>query len=254
MKKIYVEGLVKSFKGRKILNGVSLSVGQGEVVGLLGPNGAGKTTTFYITVGLIEADNGKIMLDNEDITSMPMYERARRGLSYLPQEPSVFRKLTVRDNLRAIVEFMDLSKEEGERRIAARLDELGINHLSDVKAYALSGGERRRLEIARAMVTDPSFLLLDEPFAGIDPKAVGDIQDIVSHLREKGIGVLVTDHNVEATLGICDRAYIMHDGALLESGSPSEILGSSRVRDVYLGDRCFVWPPLPPGVAHPEGD
>ncbi len=236
-KKISVNELVKSYKGRRVLDGISLEVEQGEVVGLLGPNGAGKTTSFYITVGLIRADEGTVFLGEDDITEMSMYERAREGISYLPQEPSVFRKLTVEQNIRAILEFQDITKDELEVRLESLLTGLGVDHLTDVKAYALSGGERRRVEIARAMVNEPSFLLLDEPFSGIDPKAVGDIQDIVGELKAQGIGVLVTDHNVEATLGICDRAYIIDEGKMLLSGSPSDILDSDRVREVYLGDR-----------------
>ncbi len=240
MKRISVEGLCKSFKGRKVLNGVSLTVGQGEVVGLLGPNGAGKTTTFYITVGLIGADSGSVLLMGEDITDMPMYERARRGVSYLPQEPSVFRKLTVEDNIRAIAQYRGISRSEENEVVDSLLEDLGITHVAKSMAYALSGGERRRVEIARALVNEPSFLLLDEPFSGIDPKAVADIQDIVRELCARSIGVLVTDHNVEATLGICDHAYIIDSGAVLEAGTPAEILDSTRVREVYLGDRFSI--------------
>ncbi len=237
MKSFGVEGLVKSFKGRRVVDGVTLSVNSGEVVGLLGPNGAGKTTTFYMIVGLIVPDSGKVYLDGEDLTGVPMYERARRGIGYLPQEHSVFRKLTVAENIRAILEFHDLPQEEMLRRERALLEELGILHIASVKGYALSGGERRRVEIARALVNSPSFLLLDEPFSGIDPIAVGDIQDIVVALKEKGIGILITDHNVGATLGICDRAYIIDKGTILKSGRPDEILSSQRVREVYLGER-----------------
>ena len=237
MKKISVEGLVKSYKGRRVVDGVSLEVEPGEVVGLLGPNGAGKTTTFYITVGLINADEGRVKLGEKDITRMAMYERARNGLSYLPQEPSVFRKLTVEENIKAVLEYLGLSAKEVKARLASLMEELGVAHLRKTKAYALSGGERRRVEIARALTNSPSFLLLDEPFSGIDPKAVGDIQDIIKELSSKGIGVLVTDHNVGATLGICDRAYIIDSGKLLLSGTPEEILDSSEVRDVYLGER-----------------
>ena len=238
MKKISVEGLVKSYKGRKVLEGISLEIKSGEIVGLLGPNGAGKTTTFYMIVGLIDSDEGVVFLDSADITSMSMCERARVGISYLPQEPSVFRKLTVADNIKAILEFVDdIAPGEIEERLAGLLEDLGLTHLADVRAYALSGGERRRVEIARALVNSPSFLLLDEPFSGIDPKSVGDIQDIVNDLKAKGIGVLITDHNVEATLGICDRAYIISDGKVLTSGAPSEILESAKAREVYLGER-----------------
>lgn len=237
MKRLAVKGLVKSYRKRRVVDGVSIHVEPGEVVGLLGPNGAGKTTTFYMMVGLISPDEGRVFLGEKDMTTLAMYERARLGISYLPQEPSVFRKLTVEDNVRAILEFMDIPEEELEERLKLHLEDLGILHLSNVKAYALSGGERRRLEIARAMVNKPSFLLLDEPFSGIDPIAVGDVQGIVLELKKKGIGVLVTDHNVGATLGICDRAYIMDAGKLLKSGTPAEILESPKVREVYLGER-----------------
>lgn len=237
MKKLAVKGLVKSFKKRAVVDGVSLSIEPGAVVGLLGPNGAGKTTTFYMTVGLISPDKGKVMLGDRDITGMPMYERARLGISYLPQEPSVFRKLTVEENVRSILEFLDITRDELEGRLNGLLEELGIGHLAKTKAYALSGGERRRVEIARAMVNSPSFLLLDEPFSGIDPIAVGDIQELVLELKKKGIGILITDHNVGATLGICDHAYIIDSGKLLKAGTPMEILDSRRVREVYLGDK-----------------
>lgn len=237
MKRVHVEGLVKSYKGRRVLDGVSLSIEPGEIVGLLGPNGAGKTTTFYIVVGLIDADEGTVKLNGEDITDAAMCDRALRGISYLPQEPSVFRKLTVEENIRAILEFLDIPSEEKEERLRAQLEELGVAHLAEAKAYTLSGGERRRVEIARAMVNSPCFVLLDEPFSGIDPIAVSDIQDIVVGLKDKGIGVLVTDHNVSATLGICDRAYIIGEGKIIEAGTPAEIIESTRVREAYLGDR-----------------
>jgi len=237
VEKLVVKGLCKSFKRRKVVDGVSLDVEPGRIVGLLGPNGAGKTTTFYMIVGLIAPDAGSVLLEGEDITRLAMYERARRGIGYLPQEPSVFRKLTVEENVRAILEFLDIPKAEVQRRLKAHLEDLGISHLAGSKAYSLSGGERRRVEIARAMVNSPRFLLLDEPFSGIDPIAVGDIQDIMTGLKEKGIGILVTDHNVGATLGICDYAYIIDDGRLLKSGAPEEILESRRVREAYLGER-----------------
>ena len=237
MEKLVVKGLCKSFKRRKVVDGVSLDVEPGRIVGLLGPNGAGKTTTFYMIVGVIAPDAGSVLLEGEDITRLAMYERARRGIGYLPQEPSVFRKLTVEENVRAILEFLDIPKAEVQRRLKAHLEDLGISHLAGSKAYSLSGGERRRVEIARAMVNSPRFLLLDEPFSGIDPIAVGDIQDIMTGLKEKGIGILVTDHNVGATLGICDYAYIIDDGRLLKSGAPEEILESRRVREAYLGER-----------------
>ena len=236
MKKLSVKGLVKRFKKRTVVDGVSMSVGPGEIVGLLGSNGAGKTTTFYMIVGLISPDSGQVRIGDADITSLPMYERARLGISYLPQEPSVFRKLTVEDNLLAIIEFLDIAREERTELLSRLMDDLGISHLRSAKAYSLSGGERRRVEIARAMVNSPRYLLLDEPFSGIDPIAVGDVQNIILELRKKGIGILVTDHNVGATLGICDRAYIMDAGVLLKSGTPAEILESQRVREVYLGE------------------
>jgi len=238
LKKISVQGLVKSYKGRQVLSGVNLEVKSGEIVGLLGPNGAGKTTTFYMITGLVGVDGGAVSIDSTDISSMSMCERARLGISYLPQEASVFRKLTVAENIRAILEFVDdIAPGEITERLSVLLDELGLTHIADTKAYALSGGERRRVEIARALVNSPSFLLLDEPFSGIDPKSVGDIQDIVNELKAKGIGVLITDHNVEATLGICDRAYIINDGKVLTSGTPSEILECTKTREVYLGER-----------------
>ena len=214
-----------------------MHVEPGEIVGLLGPNGAGKTTTFYMIVGLIPPDQGQVLIGDRDITAMPMYDRARLGISYLAQEPSVFRKLTVEENVRSVLEFIDMPRPEMMERLNSLLDELGVLHLSKTKAYALSGGERRRVEIARALVNEPSFLLLDEPFSGIDPIAVSDTQDIMLDLKKKGIGVLVTDHNVGATLGICDRAYIIGAGKLLKSGTPTEILDSRRVREMYLGDK-----------------
>ncbi len=237
MKKISVEGLVKSYKGRRVVDGISISVEPGEVVGLLGPNGAGKTTTFYMTVGLVAPDKGRVFINGEDVTATPMYRRARMGVSYLAQEPSVFRKLTVEENVRAVLEFLDIPRGEMEERLSHHLEELGVLHLADVKAFALSGGERRRVERARSLVNSPAFFLLDEPFSGIVPIAVGDIQDIVKGLTESGIGVLITDHNVSATLGICDRAYIIDKGAILKDGTPQEIMGSQKGRDVYLGER-----------------
>jgi lipopolysaccharide export system ATP-binding protein len=230
------DGLCKRLGGREILRAVSLEVHAGEVVGLLGPNGAGKTTTFYAIVGLIRPDRGSVQLNGVDITARPMYLRARQGISYLPQEPSVFRKLTVEENILAILETLQLSREERAERLAGLLEELSIAHLAKSKAYALSGGERRRVEITRALVTAPIFMLLDEPFAGIDPLAILDIQGIVGQLKERGIGILITDHNVRETLGICDRAYILNDGAVLEEGSPQEIASSRRARELYLGE------------------
>ena len=229
--------LCKRLGGRQVLRDVSITVRAGEVVGLLGPNGAGKTTTFYAIVGLIRPDSGNVVLDGDDVTRDPMYVRARKGISYLPQEPSVFRKLTVEDNLRAILETLPISHEERNNRLAALLEELSIAHLAKSKALSLSGGERRRLEITRALVIDPSFMLLDEPFAGIDPIAVLDIQNIVGQLKDRGIGVLITDHNVRETLGICDRAYILNAGSILEEGTPDAIANSPLAREFYLGQR-----------------
>jgi lipopolysaccharide export system ATP-binding protein len=230
------EGLVKSLGGRQILGGVSIEVRAGEVVGLLGPNGAGKTTTFYVMVGLLRPDRGRVMLGDRDLTDEPMYKRARLGVSYLPQEPSVFRKLTVEENILAILETLPLSHEERSERLASLLEELSIAHLAKNRAYTLSGGERRRLEITRALVTSPRFMLLDEPFAGIDPIAVLDIQSIIAQLRSRGIGVLITDHNVRETLGICDRAYILNAGSILEEGTPEVIAMSRKARELYLGE------------------
>jgi len=234
---LQADGLCKQLGGREILRSVSLEVRAGEVVGLLGPNGAGKTTTFYVIVGLIRPDRGRVLLNGIDVTDDPMYLRARKGVSYLPQEPSVFRKLTVEENILAILETLQLTREERAERLAALLQELSIAHLATSKAFSLSGGERRRVEITRALVTQPTFMLLDEPFAGIDPLAILDIQSIVAQLRERGIGILITDHNVRETLGICDRAYILTDGAVLEEGTPQQIAGSQRARELYLGER-----------------
>ena len=229
-------GLCKSYRGRKVVDEVSLKLTQGEIVGLLGPNGAGKTTTFYIIVGLISPDRGQVLITNTEITSMPMYQRARSGISYLPQEPSVFRKLTVEENLRAITETLALSSKQQEGLVTELLEEFGIDHLRGQGAYTLSGGERRRLEIARALVLTPKFILLDEPFAGIDPLAVRDIQSIISRLKTKRIGILITDHNVRETLNITDRAYIINNGRILRDGSPEELTNDLEVKKVYLGD------------------
>jgi lipopolysaccharide export system ATP-binding protein len=231
------DSLWKRLGGREILRSVSLEVHAGEVVGLLGPNGAGKTTTFYAIVGLIRPDRGNVRLNGADITTEPMYLRARQGISYLPQEPSVFRKLSVEENILAILETLQLTREERGERLGELLEELSIAHLAKNKAYSLSGGERRRVEITRALVTAPTFMLLDEPFAGIDPLAILDIQSIVGQLKERGIGILITDHNVRETLGICDRAYILNNGEVLEEGSPQDIASSQRARDLYLGER-----------------
>jgi lipopolysaccharide export system ATP-binding protein len=231
------EGLNKSFGGRRVVNDVSIEVRAGDVVGLLGPNGAGKTTTFHMMVGLTRPDSGTVLLNGENVTQLPMYERARRGVSYLPQEPSIFRKLSVEDNLLAILETLALTPVERRDRLRQLLDELGITRLAKNKALSLSGGERRRVEITRALVLSPSFMLLDEPFAGIDPIAVVDIQGIVTQLKERGIGVLITDHNVRETLGICDRAYILNEGTILEEGDPARIADSKRAREIYLGEK-----------------
>jgi lipopolysaccharide export system ATP-binding protein len=227
--------LAKSFKGRRVVNQVSVRVEQGEIVGLLGPNGAGKTTTFYLITGLIRPDAGQVRLDGHDLTRAPMYERARAGIGYLAQEPSIFRKMTVEENILAILETRDLGREERQRQLDRMLDELSIKHLRRSRAYSLSGGERRRLEITRALVTDPKFMLLDEPFAGVDPIAVHDIQTIVAGLRHRGIGVLITDHNVEQTLDIVDRAYIMFEGKVQAAGKVSELVYDDRVAQLYLG-------------------
>jgi len=229
------ERLTKIYRGRKVVNDVAVQLRQGEIVGLLGPNGAGKTTTFYMIVGLIQPLSGRIVLDSEDITKLPMYERARRGIGYLSQEPSIFRKLSVEDNILAILETLPLSTEERSARLERLLDELSIKRLRKSKAYALSGGERRRLEITRALVTDPKFMMLDEPFAGVDPIAVHDIQTIVAGLRHRGIGVLISDHNVEQTLDIVDRAYIMFDGQVKVSGTVRDLVFDDTVADIYLG-------------------
>src|SRR5690606_34672948 len=228
-------GLVKEFRKRRVVNNVDLHVTQGEIVGLLGPNGAGKTTTFYMMVGLIAPDAGRVTIGKEDVTDTPMFRRARKGIGYLAQEPSIFRKLTVEENVRAILQMMGLSKEEQQRRLEVLLDELGIKHLRHSKAYALSGGERRRLEITRALVGRPKFMLLDEPFAGVDPIAVHDIQQIVADLRQRNIGVLISDHNVEQTLDIVDRAYIMYEGRVRVSGTVSELVWNDEVAEIYLG-------------------
>jgi len=229
------DGLTKIYRGRKVVNDVALRLQQGEIVGLLGPNGAGKRTTFYMIVGLIQPDSGRILFDGQDISKLPMYERARRGIGYLSQEPSIFRKLSVEDNILAILETLPLSTAERSARLEKLLDELSIKRLRKNKAYSLSGGERRRLEITRALVTDPKFMMLDEPFAGVDPIAVHDIQQIVAGLRHRGIGVLISDHNVEQTLDIVDRAYIMFDGQVKVSGTVRDLVFDDTVADIYLG-------------------
>ncbi len=236
MSKLRVDTLKKRYKSRVVVKDVSLEVSSGEVVGLLGPNGAGKTTCFYMIVGLVAVDGGRIFIDGRDISRMAMHKRARLGLSYLPQEASVFRKLTVEENVRAVLELQALSETEIQQRLEQLLRDLSIAHLHKATAISLSGGERRRVEIARALATRPNFILLDEPFAGVDPIAVLDIQRIIRFLRERSIGILITDHNVRETLGICDRAYIINDGSVLASGVPDEIVYNENVRRVYLGE------------------
>jgi lipopolysaccharide export system ATP-binding protein len=230
------QGLQKSFRSRQVVQDFGFEIRQGEVVGLLGPNGAGKTTCFYMVVGLIEADAGRITLDDEDITGLPMHLRARKGIGYLPQEASVFRRLSVADNIMAVLELRaDLAADARQAELDALLDELKISHIATQKGISLSGGERRRVEIARALAANPRYMLLDEPFAGVDPISVGEIQRIVRHLRDRGIGVLVTDHNVREALGICEHAYILNEGKVLARGTPAEILAHKQVREVYLG-------------------
>jgi lipopolysaccharide export system ATP-binding protein len=236
MATLLAKDLVKTYGKKRVVASVSLEVESGHVVGLLGPNGAGKTTTFYMVIGLIRPDGGRVFLDEEDITSYPMYIRARKGIGYLPQEASIFRKLTVEDNILAILETLPLSRSERHSRLEELLEELNIGHLAQQRAYTLSGGERRRVEITRALVTTPSFILLDEPFAGIDPIAVVDIQKVIGQLKERGIGIVISDHNVRETLGVCDRAYILNEGMLIESGPPETIASSSVAREVYLGE------------------
>ncbi|OGV77136.1 MAG: LPS export ABC transporter ATP-binding protein [Methylotenera sp. RIFCSPLOWO2_02_FULL_45_14] len=235
MSELVVENLRKSYKARTVVQDISLTIKSGEVIGLLGPNGAGKTTSFYMMVGLVALDAGRILLDGKDLSRMPIHMRARLGLSYLPQEPSIFRKLTVSENILAILQLQDISEEAMDEKLESLLEELHITHIRDSAAVSLSGGERRRVEIARCLASDPSFILLDEPFAGIDPIAVIDIQQIIRFLSARNIGVLITDHNVRETLGICDRAYIVNEGHVFASGIPSEIVASESVREVYLG-------------------
>ncbi len=234
-RKLVIEGLTKSYRGRPVIQDISLHIQSGEVVGLLGPNGAGKTTTFYCIVGLVHPDAGRVLLGGQDVTRLPMYLRARSGISYLPQEPSIFRKMTVEENLVAILETLDMPREEIRQRTAAVLEELKIAHLAKSRAYNLSGGERRRAEIARSLVISPSFILLDEPFSGIDPIAVADIQKIIYQLKRKGIGLLMTDHNVQETLRITDRAYIIAEGRIFRKGSPDQLAADPKVREIYLG-------------------
>ena len=237
METLYTQDLVKSYRKRRVVDGVSIEINESEIVGLLGPNGAGKTTTFYMVVGMVKPDHGQVYISDRDITRMPMYKRARIGVGYLSQEPSVFRKLTVEENIYAILEMMALTKDECRVRLNQLMEELGVAHVAKNKAYSISGGERRRLEIARALVTSPSFLLLDEPFAGVDPIAISDIQKIIAGLKAKNIGILITDHNVRNTLEIVDRAYIMNEGKILISGTAQQLIDSEEARKIYLGEK-----------------
>lgn len=233
--KLKAKGLFKSYKGRKVVNDIEIEVNQGEIVGLLGPNGAGKTTSFYMIVGLIKPDGGIISLENDEITKLPMYLRAKKGIGYLAQEASVFRKLSIEDNIKAVLELTNLSKKDQNSKLESLLDEFNLQKIRNSRGDLLSGGERRRTEIARALATDPKFVLLDEPFAGVDPIAVEDIQKIISHLKERNIGILITDHNVQETLAITDRTYLMFEGKILKAGSPEELAQDEMVRKVYLG-------------------
>ena len=233
--KLTAQGIFKSYKGRKVVNDISIEVNQGEIVGLLGPNGAGKTTSFYMIVGLIKPDGGKISLDNSEITTLPMYMRAQKGIGYLAQEASVFRKLSIEDNIKAVLELTSLSKEEQTIKMESLLNEFNLQKIRKSRGDLLSGGERRRTEIARALATDPKFVLLDEPFAGVDPIAVEDIQKIISHLKKRNIGILITDHNVQETLAITDRTYLMFEGNILKSGKPEDLAHDEMVRKLYLG-------------------
>ena len=237
MASLKTQNLIKSFRSRKVVNGVSIEVKQGEIVGLLGPNGAGKTTTFYMVVGLTRPDEGQVLLNDDDVTNFPMHKRAKKGVSYLPQEPSVFRKLTVEENILAVLESQKLSAFDRKKKARSLLREMNILHIKDSMAYTLSGGERRRVEISRALATSPVFILLDEPFAGIDPIAVSDIQSIISQLKKRGIGVLITDHSVRETLSITDRAYIINAGEIISSGSPQRVAQDEKVKQIYLGDQ-----------------
>lgn len=238
--KLHTDKIAKAYKGRKVVKGISVEVKQGEIVGLLGPNGAGKTTSFYMIVGLVTPDSGKVYLDETEVTNMPMYRRAQMGIGYLPQEVSVFRKLSVEDNIMAILEMTKLSKQDREARLEQLIDEFSLGHVRKTLGNRLSGGEKRRTEIARALATNPKFVLLDEPFAGVDPIAVEDIQTIVSELKKRNIGVLITDHNVQETLSITDRAYLLYEGEVLFSGNPEELAANERVRSVYLGQNFVL--------------
>jgi len=240
MSELVIENLKKTFKKRTVVQDVSLTIKSGEIVGLLGPNGAGKTTSFYMIVGLIQSDRGRISLDGANLSKMPIHSRAKLGLSYLPQEPSIFRKMTVAENILAILELQELTREKMNARLESLLQELGISHIRNNAAISLSGGERRRVEIARCLASDPAFILLDEPFAGIDPIAVIDIQKIIKYLASQKIGILITDHNVRETLGICDRAYIVNQGKILASGLPKTLANDNYVKDVYLGKDFYL--------------
>ncbi|PIQ90097.1 MAG: LPS export ABC transporter ATP-binding protein [Candidatus Omnitrophica bacterium CG11_big_fil_rev_8_21_14_0_20_41_12] len=237
MRLLETKGLAKTYDGRQVVKGVNITVKRGEIVGLLGPNGAGKTTTFYMIVGIVPPNRGKIVFDNHDITNLPIHERAHFGIGYLSQEASIFRKLTVEENIKAILETLPISRPERKRRLVSLLEELNIAHLAKHKAYTLSGGERRRLEITRALVTNPSFILLDEPFSGIDPIVVNEAQEIIKELKAKGLGILLTDHNVRETLAITDRAYLISDGEILISGTAHELINDPQARQVYLGEK-----------------
>lgn len=238
--KLYTENIQKTYRGRAVVNGVSVEVNQGEIVGLLGPNGAGKTTSFYMIVGLVRPDFGKVFLDGKEITKFPMYKRAQMGIGYLPQEVSVFRKLSVEDNILAILEMTDLNKQQRKEKLEQLLEEFHLTHVRKNLGNRLSGGEKRRTEIARALATDPKFVLLDEPFAGVDPIAVEDIQSIVSELKKRNIGILITDHNVQETLSITDRAYLLFEGSILKSGTAEELASDEQVRKVYLGQNFVL--------------
>lgn len=237
MRLLETKGLIKSYDGRQVVKGVDITVKRGEIVGLLGPNGAGKTTTFYMIVGIVTPNSGTIVFDNHEITNLPIHQRARLGIGYLSQEASIFRKLTVKENINAILETLPLSRPERKRRLVSLLEELNISHLAKHKAYTLSGGERRRLEITRALVTNPSFILLDEPFSGIDPIVVNEAQEIIKELKAKGLGILLTDHNVRETLSITDRAYLIADGSILIAGTAHELINHPQARQVYLGEK-----------------
>ena len=240
MPELNIQNIRKQFNKNVVVKDISLSVKSGEVIGLLGPNGAGKTTSFYMIVGLVSADHGSISIDNKNLSKMPIHSRSKLGISYLPQEPSIFRKLTVSENILSILELRNIPEESRKKKLESLLNELNIEHIKNNQAVSLSGGERRRVEIARCLATDPKFILLDEPFAGIDPIAVLDIQKIITHLASLGIGILITDHNVRETLGICDRAYIVNQGKIFASGAPNEIASNQNVKDIYLGKNFIL--------------